>query len=77
MNLHEKYLGIKFSISDNGDGTCAWALHPPDKAMRPVDGAGSVPGGQNEAILAARKAIGMYVGVLAAKPIKTRAKTGR
>jgi hypothetical protein len=60
MKLEEKYLGIKFSISDNGDGTFAWALSARGSAADPADDSGRVPGGQNEAILAARKAIGKY-----------------
>ena len=60
MNLPEKYLDTEFSISDNGDGTWAWKIHPPMNAQRPTESAGKVAGGQNEAILAARKAIGRY-----------------
>ena len=62
MNLYEKYLGIDFSISDNGDGTFNWMLHSPQRVICQIDSAGSVSGGQNEAILAARKAIGKLVG---------------
>ena len=62
MNLFETYRGIAFSITANRDGTCAWAVYPPMNAMRPEDSAGSLPGGQNEAILAARKAIGAHLG---------------
>jgi hypothetical protein len=61
MNLLENYLGIAFSISENGDGTCAWKVHSLMDAKVPENSAGTVLGGQNEAILAARKAIGMYL----------------
>jgi hypothetical protein len=60
MNLPEAYLGIAFSIRENGDGTCTWAVQPPMNAKHPENSAGIVPGGQNEAILAARKAIGLH-----------------
>ena len=59
--MREIYLEIEFSIRENGDGTCAWELHPPVDAKRPTKGSGSEAGGQNEAILAARKAIGLYL----------------
>jgi hypothetical protein len=61
MNQHEKYLGIEFSIADTGDGRCAWVLHPPAGANQPTNCSGTEAGGQNEAILAARKAIGVFL----------------
>lgn len=60
MKLAESYVGIAFSISENGDGTCAWAVHPPMDADHPQKSSGTVRGGQNEAILAARRAIGLF-----------------
>jgi hypothetical protein len=59
MDLPESYLGIAFSISENGNGTCDWKVRP--LMNIPENCAGTVLGGQNEAILAARKAIGFYV----------------
>lgn len=61
MVQHEKYLGIEFSIADKGDGTCAWELHPPMGVNQPINRSGTENGGQNEAILAARKAIGIFL----------------
>jgi hypothetical protein len=60
MNLPETYLGISFTISENGNGTCAWAIPQMDEG-RGGKNSGTVIGGQNEAILAARKAIGLYL----------------
>jgi hypothetical protein len=65
MNLSETYRGISFTINDNGDGTCGWVVRPPMDARRPLDSAGMLQGGQNEAILAARKAIGLHLGFVA------------
>jgi hypothetical protein len=61
MNLPETYLGIAFSISEKERGTYAWTVHPPMNAWYPADSTGTVQGGQNEAILAARKAIGIHL----------------
>ena len=61
MNLPENYLGIAFSISENGNGTCDWKVRPLMNPKIPENSAGTVLGGQNEAILAARKAIGFYM----------------
>ena len=61
MNLPESYLGIAFSIRENDRGTCSWTVHPPLNAWYPADSTGTVLGGQNEAILAARKAIGLHL----------------
>jgi len=62
MNISETYLGIAFSISNNGNGTHAWAVRPPMDAKYPEKSSAIVLGGQNEAILAARRAIGIYLG---------------
>jgi hypothetical protein len=61
MHLHEKYAGIEFTIKENGDGTSSWELQPRAGLMLPRNGTGTVQGGQNEAILAARKAISIYL----------------
>ena len=61
MNLRENYLGIAFSISENGNGTCDWKIRPLMNPKVPENSTGTVLGGQNEAILAARKAIGFYM----------------
>jgi hypothetical protein len=62
MNILETYLGIAFSISNNSNGTHAWAVHPPMDAKHPEKSSATILGGQNEAILVARKAIGLYLG---------------
>ena len=61
MNFSESYLGIAFSIRDNDNGTCAWVAITPMDARYPERSSGTVTGGQNEAILAARKAIGLHL----------------
>jgi hypothetical protein len=61
MNLPENYLGIAFSSSENGNGICDWKVRPLMNPKVPENSAGTVQGGQNEAILAARKAIGFYM----------------
>jgi hypothetical protein len=60
-SLREKYREIEFSISNNNDGTWAWKVEPPMNAKRPLESAGRATGGQNEAILSARKAIGRHL----------------
>jgi hypothetical protein len=62
MNIAETYLGIAFSIINNGNGTHAWAISPPMDATHPEKSSATILGGQNEAILAARRAIGSYLG---------------
>jgi len=59
----ESYLGIAFSISNNGDGTHGWAVDPPMDARHPEKSAATILGGQNEAILAARRAIGLHLKI--------------
>jgi hypothetical protein len=54
----EAYLGIEFTIRDAGNGAWAWTIRAPLTGWRIADTQGTVEGGQNEAILAARKAIG-------------------
>jgi|HubBroStandDraft_6_1064221.scaffolds.fasta_scaffold716248_2 hypothetical protein len=61
MNILETYLGVTFSIHNNGNGTHAWAVHPPMDARHPEKSAATILGGQNEAILAARRAIGLHL----------------
>jgi len=62
MDIREQYCGINFTIRENGDWTCSWEIHPPAGLPFPKRGVvGTVKGGQNEAILAARKAIGIYL----------------
>jgi hypothetical protein len=61
MNLLESYLGFSFSISNNGNGTHGWAVHPPMDAKHPEKSSATILGGQNEAILAARRAIGQHL----------------
>jgi hypothetical protein len=63
MKLPEAYLGVAFTISDKGHGLYAWAIHPPMNVRHPNESSGTVVGGQNEAILAARKAIGFHLNV--------------
>jgi hypothetical protein len=63
MNIAETYLGIAFSISNYGNGTHAWAINPPMDAKHPEKSSATILGGQNEAILAARRAIGLYLGI--------------
>ena len=65
MNLMESYLGFAFSISNNGNGTHAWAVHPPMDAKHPEKSSATILGGQNEAILAARRAIGLHLNTTA------------
>ena len=72
MVIRERYLGVDFVIRDNGDRTCGWEICPPaGLVLAQHNIAGTVQGGQNEAILAARKAISVYlnekVGVRADK----------
>ena len=61
MPLREKYSGIEFTIKENGDSTSSWELHPDPALPLPRNSSGTVEGGQNEAILAARKAISLYL----------------
>jgi len=61
MNVLETYLGIAFSISNNGNGTHVWTVHPPMDARYPEKSTAIILGGQNEAILAARRAIGLHL----------------
>ena len=58
MNIPEPYRGVSYSVSDNGDGTWRWKLHPPlgEEAISPLISV-TVIGGQDEAIAAARKVI--------------------
>jgi hypothetical protein len=59
--LRESYLGIEFSVTQKSDGTCTWRMARTGNPKRPFETSGSVVGGQNEGILAARKAIGRLV----------------
>ena len=61
MSLSETYLGIGFSIHDNENGTWAWSSNKPMDARHPEKSTAIIPGGQNEAILAARRAIGLHL----------------
>jgi hypothetical protein len=61
MKISEQYLGVAFSIHSNGDGTHAWTVHPPMDARHPENSTANILGGQNEAILAARRAIGLHL----------------
>ncbi len=72
MVIRERYLGVDFVIRESGDHTCAWEICPlPGHVLAPHNIAGTVTGGQNDAILAARRAISVYlnekVGVRADK----------
>jgi hypothetical protein len=62
MDIREHYCGVDFTIRENGVGTSRWEFDLPAKAHRPIQhSSGTVNGGQNEAILAARKAIRIYL----------------
>jgi hypothetical protein len=61
MHISESYLGIAFFISNNGNGTHNWTVNPPLDARFPEKSTAIVLGGQNEAILAARRAIGRHL----------------
>jgi hypothetical protein len=62
MQLRERYCGVEFTIRENGDWTCSWEIQPFDGLpVAERDFAGTVKGGQNEAILAARTAIHIYL----------------
>ena len=62
MDIQERYCGIEFIIRENGVGRYWWEMHLPATRPAPKLGiSGAVEGGQNEAILAARKAIRIYL----------------
>ena len=62
MDLRERYCGIDFLIRKHGAGRYRWEIQPPQGLPAPKLGiSGTVEGGQNEAILAARKAIRIYL----------------
>ena len=61
MIIAEKYLGVEFSITNNGDGTYSWQVNRQTETAWPAHEFGTVAGGQEEAILTARKAIGHHV----------------
>jgi hypothetical protein len=62
MDIQERYCGIEFIIGEDGVGRYRWEIQPPEGLPVPKLGAsGTVQGGQNEAILTARKAIRIYL----------------
>jgi hypothetical protein len=62
VDIRECYCGIDFTIRENGVGSYSWEIHPPPGLRPPRHGStGTVSGGQNEAILAARRAIRIYL----------------
>jgi hypothetical protein len=63
MKTPAPYRGIEYAVSDNGDGTWVWKLHP--KVTPGVAGeikSGTVPGTQADAIAAAEAAIDAMLG---------------
>jgi hypothetical protein len=69
MDIPEQFFGIRFTFRENDDRTCSWRIHPPAGLPSPSRGStGTVNGGQNEAILAARKAINVYLDEKARRP---------
>jgi hypothetical protein len=58
MKLSEPYRGIKYSVSDTGDGTWEWKLYPPiTHGVVSNIVSGTVRGTEDDAMAAAERAI--------------------